>query len=414
MIKLFEFHQVTIVLLIAILSCTRSMGQQLDAMGVSRINGKLKIHLAADPTTLVVGYNSGVALAYTPDAYNTVLGTHAARLLNNGKYNTVFGSSALDTADFAFYNTAVGNSALSIKSGSRNTAIGDFSLTQFSDVSIQNNCGFGHSAGFRMLGNGNTCIGGRSGTNVNGSNNVSVGYESTFGNLDNPNNMNRSIHLGSGIAFYTSGGNNVYLGNSAAKRVWGFNNIILGNSAAKDETSISRTLWIENSSSSIPLLYGTFSGDRIGINCNLPQATLSVSGSIKATGIITGSAMACSSDRRLKKSIKNLENTLASVRQLRPVRYKWRQEEFPDRHFNDREQIGFIAQEVEEIYPELIHTAEDGYKSMDYSRLTVVLTKALQEIIEKNARLKTACDRLEAELEAAEKERDTTAHLTRN
>lgn len=200
---------------------------------------------------------------------------------------------------------------------------------------------------------------------------------------------------------------NVYLGYHTALEADGFKSIVLGSSAALTESDLHEILWIENSPSSVPLLFGNFGIDRLGINCTLPQATLSVAGSIRATGNITASSMACSSDRRLKRNIISLEHSREMVRHLRPVRYQWRREAFPERHFNDREQIGFIAQEVEEIYPELIHTAEDGYKSMDYARLSVVLIKSLQEITEKNQELKLACEQLEAQLEVAEKKQKT-------
>ena len=48
-------------------------------------------------------------------------------------------------------------------------------------------------------------------------------------------------------------------------------------------------------------------------------------------------------------------------------------------NFSKEQDLGFIAQEVEQIYPELIHTNAEGYKSLDYARLTVILTRAIQE-----------------------------------
>jgi len=42
-------------------------------------------------------------------------------------------------------------------------------------------------------------------------------------------------------------------------------------------------------------------------------------------------------------------------------------------------QIGFIAQDIEEIIPEVVQTSNDGYKAIDYSRLTAVLAGAIKE-----------------------------------
>jgi len=44
-----------------------------------------------------------------------------------------------------------------------------------------------------------------------------------------------------------------------------------------------------------------------------------------------------------------------------------------------RQQLGFIAQEVEAVYPEMVNTDENGFKSVDYSKMTVVLLEAVKE-----------------------------------
>jgi len=46
---------------------------------------------------------------------------------------------------------------------------------------------------------------------------------------------------------------------------------------------------------------------------------------------------------------------------------------FPDMQFTDNRQIGFSAQEVEKLFPEVVMTDVNGYKSVDYGRLTPVL-----------------------------------------
>ena len=78
------------------------------------------------------------------------------------------------------------------------------------------------------------------------------------------------------------------------------------------------------------------------------------------------------SDVRLKSNIKTFENGLDAVEKLRGVRYTR----------NDKENIGVIAQEIEEILPEIVLTADDkmGTKSVDYSRLTAVLIEAVKDL----------------------------------
>jgi hypothetical protein len=80
-----------------------------------------------------------------------------------------------------------------------------------------------------------------------------------------------------------------------------------------------------------------------------------------------------SSDRKLKKEIEALEYGLNEVMQLRSVRWKWK-----DKAYSLLPEIGFIAQEVEEIMPEVVDET-DGVKGIHYSQLVSVLSKAIQD-----------------------------------
>lgn len=106
---------------------------------------------------------------------------------------------------------------------------------------------------------------------------------------------------------------------------------------------------------------------------------LEVFGNIKASGTILGSQVLCPSDIRFKKNIKKLENSLVNILKLKGVRYDWRQNEFPEKNFSNKNQIGFIAQDIEETYPEVVFTDAQGYKSIDYSRLTPMLVECIKE-----------------------------------
>ena len=72
-------------------------------------------------------------------------------------------------------------------------------------------------------------------------------------------------------------------------------------------------------------------------------------------------------------------NMLTNVMALAPVTYNWKVKEFPDKNFNDKKQLGFIAQDIEKIFPELVLTDQNGYKSVDYVKITPILVKAVQE-----------------------------------
>lgn len=116
------------------------------------------------------------------------------------------------------------------------------------------------------------------------------------------------------------------------------------------------------------------SNGRVGIGTIQPREKLEVVGNICYTGTIG----ACS-DERYKKNFSNIESPLAKVQQLNGLYYDWKQEEFPNRQFTDARQIGVIAQEVEAIFPEIVLTGDDGYKSVDYGKLTPILLEAIKE-----------------------------------
>lgn len=114
---------------------------------------------------------------------------------------------------------------------------------------------------------------------------------------------------------------------------------------------------------------------RVGIGTMAPTVALHIVGSV----CWTGAAAACS-DVRYKKDITQLTHSLDNVMQLKGVHYYWKTEEFPEQKFNTDKQLGFIAQDIEKLYPELVLTDDNGYKSVDYSRLTPILVEAIKEL----------------------------------
>jgi|GEM_PF-5414702 len=126
----------------------------------------------------------------------------------------------------------------------------------------------------------------------------------------------------------------------------------------------------------------------LGIGNSSPTERLSVTGNICATGTIVGSSAGCGvSDARFKKNITTLDNGLGLVMRLRGVRYDWDRQHFPERNFTDAHQVGFIAQEVKEVLPELVTQMSDGYYAVDYGRLAPVLVEAIKELKLKTDRI---------------------------
>ncbi len=94
------------------------------------------------------------------------------------------------------------------------------------------------------------------------------------------------------------------------------------------------------------------------------------------------------SDERLKENVKNIENGLDIIEQLRPVSYTWKD------GMGRGNDFGLIAQEVEQILPELIHETdlifkdnEEMYKTLSYERLVPFLIQSIKELNDKIKKL---------------------------
>jgi hypothetical protein len=88
----------------------------------------------------------------------------------------------------------------------------------------------------------------------------------------------------------------------------------------------------------------------------------------------TNGSWTVDSDLTLKKNIDKLDTSLDKVMQLRPVKYH-----YTDQKDSDSKSIGFIAQEVQPFFPEMVTIGEDGKLGMTYSHMGVVAIKAIQE-----------------------------------
>jgi hypothetical protein len=86
------------------------------------------------------------------------------------------------------------------------------------------------------------------------------------------------------------------------------------------------------------------------------------------------------SDARYKQNIHTLDSALDTVLNLRGVSFDWNRESWREKHFREGKQIGFIAQEVEKVLPELVHTDKDGYRSVAYQNVVPVLVEAVKTL----------------------------------
>ena len=114
-----------------------------------------------------------------------------------------------------------------------------------------------------------------------------------------------------------------------------------------------------------------------GGNMNI-TGSVYVSGPIVSGDEASATAFSTTSDRRLKKDFAEVADALAKVQALHPVFYNW----ISSPNVNPAEpELGFIAQEVEEVLPGVVSTADDEMKTkrVCYDRITSLLVAAMKE-----------------------------------
>lgn len=133
-------------------------------------------------------------------------------------------------------------------------------------------------------------------------------------------------------------------------------------------------------------------GYNVGIGTSSPSYPLDVVGSIRMTGSVI------TSDMRLKENISNMTSALGNLTKLQGVTYRLKKNglnalsttlstkpdsakvERSESEIYNRDHIGFLAQDVQKVYPQLVYADKDGMLSVDYVSLIPVLVESIKEI----------------------------------
>jgi hypothetical protein len=141
--------------------------------------------------------------------------------------------------------------------------------------------------------------------------------------------------------------------------------------------------YIRGGKSGANVLINDFAGaGNVGIGTNAPNHRLDVNGVIRCVALIQ------TSDARMKKDIQPLAKVLDKLKSINAYTYRWK-----DVADDDVLQIGFIAQELKAIYPELVITDKQGMMAVNYSGLVPVLLKAIKEQQEQIDALRNSINR---------------------
>ncbi len=146
------------------------------------------------------------------------------------------------------------------------------------------NIGVGWNAGENNLGSWNTFVGAYAAPNNTGNNNVFLGRSVGFYHTSGDNNTFIGYIAGLNNI---SGSRNTFIGMEAGRNATGDDNVFIGRGAGYDETG-SNLLYIDNSSTGTPLIYGNFSSNRLGINTQNLSYALNVDGAIYSFGNSSG------------------------------------------------------------------------------------------------------------------------------
>jgi trimeric autotransporter adhesin len=315
----------------------------------------------------------------TSGASNTFVGRNAGALNTEGNYNTFIGRAAGYSNTTQRFNTFVGyyagysTESTGFASGEQNTFIG-YSAGRNTTTGAWNTFIGANAAYENTEGDFNVFVGHRAGgDNTRGDNNIFIGSSAGRKNIYGDHNIFIGVSAGANTTTSEgeTGGNNVFVGYAAgSQNITGSGNVFVGYRAGRNEMS-SDKLYINNSDSDNPLIWGDFNTKNVVIH-----------------GGFRSIASYSSSDKRLKKNIRPLESSLDKISFLQGVTYEWKVEKYPDFGLTEGKQIGLVAQDVEKELPELVSEDKDGYKAVSYTKLTAVLVEAVKELKTENQRQK--------------------------
>lgn len=362
---------------------------------------------------------SGVRAFSIIDSNNTLAGAGSGSSLipgnsNNGVFNSFFGFNAGNVSTSGNANAFFGSRAgIANTTGSLNAFFGAGSGSANTEGGY--NSFFGDQAGgVNTKGSENTLIGWGAGDFVDtdplGSGNTLIGYatNATAGvNNSTAIGANAVVSQSNSMVLGSTGPNAVRVGIGITAPVFRLHVVDSGAAGLRVQT---------NTGGGAVASFGGFGdfqidsngvaggrfivqqGGNVGIGTITLAERLHVFGNVRVgtsgtNGCIQrfdGNAIAgtCSSDVRFKRDITPFPDLLNKLAQLRPVHYYWRSAEFPLKHFGTTQGYGLVAQEVEQVLPELVSEDAEGYKQVDYSKLPLLLLQAVKELKAENDQMK--------------------------
>jgi trimeric autotransporter adhesin len=357
---------------------SNTTGTQNTASGT----GALQSNTTGDDNA-AIGFNA--LASNTSGGGNTAMGFDALGSNTTGNFNTASGLNAMENTTTGGNNTATGYQAMANNStGNNNTAVGSSAL-QGGSVSSANT-GSGNTATGAGALFGNTTGGFNTASGVSALvSNTTGGFNTVSGASAMADNTTGSYNLASGsgaLLSNTTGMNNTAVGGDALPaNTAGNNNLAIGYQAA---ISVSG-----GNSNNIHIGSQGLSGDSGTIRIGSPgtQTSFYVAG---VNGVTTtnsavpvlidttnGQLGVTSSSRRYKEDIEDMGAASRDLLRLRPVTFRYKQ---PFADGSKPIQYGLIAEEVAEVYPDLVaHSADGQIETVKYQVLDSMLLNEAQK-----------------------------------
>ncbi|MFH2141659.1 MAG: tail fiber domain-containing protein, partial [Bacteroidota bacterium] len=312
----------------------RAFGNNSTAIGISA-NSEGESSFAFGSGTQAIGLGS-FAFGYVAIDTITGLPINGEPTIASGTYSFALGlgAKAESIGSFAFGNNTIANGEYSNSFGNSTLASGNFSTAM----------------GFHTTANGiySTATGCR--TTASGEASTSLGYW---------NNANGKYSTALGAWNSASGNYSTALGY-----------LIGADAAFSFGIGLSSTYYSITQSNTMAIM-----GGNVGIGTVSPSYLLEVNGTAAKPG---GGTWLVSSDERLKDIQGNYYKGLAEIIRLQPVKFNYKADN-PRKLPSDINYVGFIAQDVQKIFPEAVSERNDGFLDFDMHSINVAMINAIKE-----------------------------------
>jgi len=301
------------------------------------------------------------ALEFNLANSNSAFGASALNANTTGSQNSAFGFNALTANTTASNNSAFGFNALNADTtGGSNSAFGEGALR--SNTMGNYNSAFGWSALINNLGENNSAFGTSAlQANNTGNNNAAFGYQALLSSGSGADASNNSAFGSNALLSLGSGIGNIALGSDAGSSLTiGSHNIYVGNGGASGENNTIRI------------------GDPA---VQMAAFMAGINGATSASGVAvfvnpSGQLGTTTSSRRFKDEIADMAGESDLLMKLRPVSFYYKPELDPAH----TRQYGLVAEEVAQVFPELVVFDKDGVpQTVRYHFVNAMLLNEVQK-----------------------------------